>query len=438
MLPPSAPRDSRPDSEIAGSEPGRSKWRSEGPACEVGGRRLRVRVALDACLVASAPGIAGGARGMALSVTVLLSALFAHELGHALSALAFGARATVVLHALGGYTQVEPRLTRRQGIITSLMGPAASLGIGSLLYWAHTWLPGHSWLPTAMHVNLAWGAMHLLPVLPFDGGKILLSTLGVARHGRALWTSGAVAIVLATEALLVAHNALLFFVFGVAALASLGAWTKLRRTEAEQALDLPGRLARARRLLEGGRAAGALELASSVAAQARNNATANEAFHVVAWAELELGQPREARASLSHVVPSYAVDSFCLAATEAALGRCHQAITVLEAARVEGVLGASATKLLIDSYARVGLFDRACAAAKGALRVLDPVDTRRVIAVGFEQNATGPATELAAALFALTRSPEDAAAHASGLARLDDQRRDSGPRDPAALRDSVL
>jgi hypothetical protein len=93
----SAPRDSRPDSQVATSARRHSKGRSEGPSYELGGKRLRVRVALGACLVASAPGIAGGARGMALSVAVLLSALFAHELGHALSALAFGARATVVL-----------------------------------------------------------------------------------------------------------------------------------------------------------------------------------------------------------------------------------------------------------------------------------------------------------------------------------------------------
>jgi hypothetical protein len=147
--------------------------------CECASRSVR------ACLVASAPGIAGGGRGMAISVVVLLSALFAHELGHALGALAFGSRATVVLHALGGYTQVEPRLPRRQEIVTSLMGPVASIALGALLYWAHFWLPGHAWLPTAIRVNLAWGVLHLLPVLPFDGGKILLSTLGVARHGRA-------------------------------------------------------------------------------------------------------------------------------------------------------------------------------------------------------------------------------------------------------------
>jgi Zn-dependent protease len=431
MKRPSAPRVSRPDSKT-GSDSIRSGGRKEGPAYEVGGRRLRVRVALGACLVASAPGIAGGGRGMAISVVVLLSALFAHELGHALGALAFGSRATVVLHALGGYTQVEPRLPRRQEIVTSLMGPVASIALGALLYWAHSWLPGHAWLPTAIRVNLAWGVMHLLPVLPFDGGKILLSTLGVARHGRALWASGALAILIAAEALLVAHSALVFFVFGVAALSSLTAWARLRRTELEAHLELPELLGRARRLLEQGRADGALELANSVAAQAQSNVTANAAWHLAAWAELELGLPREARASLHRVAPRYAVDSFCLAATEAALGRHSHAIAVLEGARVAGALSAPACKLLIDAYAQLGLFARACAVAKDVLDVLDPADTRRVIEAALEHAALPAATELACALFQLTGSAEDL-----DLTRAGEREREAPDRDASSLRDSV-
>jgi Zn-dependent protease len=430
----SAPRDSRPDSQTAARR--RSSGRSEGPGYEFGGRRLRVRVALGACLVASAPGIAGGAGGMALSVAVLLSALFAHELGHALSALAYGARATVVLSALGGHTEIDPRLSRRQELTTSLMGPLASIGIGGFLYWAHTLLPGHSWLPTAMRVNLAWGAMHLLPVLPFDGGKILLSTVGVARHGRVLWASGAIALMIATEALFIAHSALVFFVFGVATLSSLAAWAKLRRTQIEARLQLPERLTRSRLLLRQGKADGALELANSVTALARSNVTSNEAWHLVAWAELELGLGQEARASLQRVVPSYAVDSYCLAATEAALGSSRRAVSVLEGARAEGPLGVGATKLLIDSYARLGLWPRACAVTKEAFGLLDPADIRCVVQVAFVENAIVAATELAAGLFQLTCSVEDAALHAQGLSRL--REREPGPPDTSGLRDSVV
>jgi len=223
---------------------------------------------------------------------------------------------------------------------------------------------------------------------------------------------------------------------GVAALSSLAAWTKLRRTEIEGRLELPERLLRARHLLELGRADGALELASAVALQARSNATANEAWHLAAWAELELGQPREAGSSLQLVVPSHKVDPFCLAATEAALGRSARAVAVLETARVEHGLGAAATKLLIDSYAHLRRFANACAVARDALDVLEPTDTRRVIEAAFAQGAIAPGTELAAALFQRTSTAEDAALHAQGLARLREP--SPGPQDSAALRDSVV
>jgi tetratricopeptide (TPR) repeat protein len=177
-------------------------------------------------------------------------------------------------------------------------------------------------------------------------------------------------------------------------------------------------------------------LANSVTAQARSNATANEAWHLTAWAELELGQAHEARASLQRVVPSYSVDAFCLAAVEAALGRVSRAVALLEGARADAPLGVEATKLLVDSYARLGLFARACTVTKEALGVLDPTDTRRVIEAAYLQNANGPATELAAALALLTGSAEDASLHAQGLARLRD--RDPPPRDSSGLRDSVV
>ncbi len=370
---------------------------------------------------------------MAVSALVILSALFAHELGHALCALAFGSRATIVLHALGGYTQVEPRLPRAQEIITHLMGPIASIALGASLFFAHSWLPSHACLPTAMRVSLAWGVMHLLPVLPFDGGKILLSTLGAARHGRALWVSGAVAVMIAVEGLLVAHSALLFFVFGVAALSSLSAWATVRRTEIERRLELPAQLARGQRLLERGRAEGALELAHDVAARARSNVTANEAFHLAAWAQLELGLPSAARTSLLGVVPSFAVEPFCLAATEAALGRTTQAVTVLEREREEGALSIGATKLLIDCYARLGLLVEACSVAKSAIALLEPADTRRVIAAALEQNAAPSANELAAALFQRTGSAEDAA-----LALKRGHEREPREQDASALGDSVV
>jgi hypothetical protein len=143
--------------------------------------------------------------------------------------------------------------------------------------------------------------------------------------------------------------------------------------------------------------------------------------------------PREARASLQRVAPRYAVDPLCLAATEAALGYHSRAIAVLEAARVADALSAPACKLLIDVYARLGLFARACAVAKEGLHVLDPADTRRVIAAALEHSALPAATELADALFQLTGNVEDADPTRAG-----DPEREALAREAAPLRDSVV
>ena len=95
-------------------------------------------------------------------------------------------------------------------------------------------------------------------------------------------------------------------------------------------------------------------------------------------------------------------------------------------------MSAASSKLLIDCYARLGLLAQACSAAKSAIAVLEPADTRRVIAAALEQDVVLPANELAAALFQVTGSAEDAA-----LALNRERERESREQDASALGDSV-
>src|SRR5450432_2508760 len=114
MQPPSAPPTRRTDNSAAGSGDPLLSPKRIGPSLEFGSaERLRVRVALAFFVLAAAPGIAGGAKRMALCAAIVFSAALAHELGHAVCASACGSRATVVLHALGAHTIVMPRLSRK-------------------------------------------------------------------------------------------------------------------------------------------------------------------------------------------------------------------------------------------------------------------------------------------------------------------------------------
>jgi hypothetical protein len=290
MQPPSDPPTRRIESSAPGSEDILLSARRLGPALDFGcGARLRLRIALAFFLLAAAPGIAGGAPRMALCAAIVFSAALMHELGHALYAALCGSRATVVLHVLGSHTVIEPRLSRGREFISTLVGPLVSIALGLLLFRLHRAFPTHSWLTISTWVNLGWGALNLLPVLPFDGGRAVIALVGDKHRSSALLVSGMFAAVIAIQGLAILHNAPLVFLFGVAAIVSLLRWARERGVEAERALDLPNQLESARRLLADGECERARQLATRVGVRARSNGTANTAWELVAWAELEQG-----------------------------------------------------------------------------------------------------------------------------------------------------
>jgi Zn-dependent protease len=418
MSPPSVTPNQRTPSPSSQAREVLSAPQRLGPALDVGGGRLRVRVGVALFVVAAAPGIAGGAGRMACYAALVFLTLIVHELGHALCALAFGSRALITLHVLGGHTAIEPRLSRGRDVIAMLLGPVASIAFGSLLVAVRSHIPEHQGLDLAAYVSLAWGVVNLLPVLPFDGGRVLLTLVGEKHRSSALLISGALAAVIAVEGLLVLHSPVLIFLFGAAALSSLLGWAKQRRAEIEHHLGLPEQLERARTLLSEAEPERARELATRVGVRAHSNATANSAWELVAWAELDLGSVEDAYSTLSRIRPTASIPCHALAAIEVARGKPRNAITLLESARASGELSVGATKLLIDLYVRAEALDRACDVASGALSVLDAQDTRRVIETAFEANAFAPATTLAGELFAITASPDDAVSQAYGLARL--------------------
>jgi Zn-dependent protease len=395
-----------------------------GPSFAVSlGTRLHVRVALAVLFVAAMPGIAGGPLRMTLYAGSVGLALLVHELGHALCGLCFGSRANIVLHVLGGYTALEPPLSLKRAVLATLAGPLASVSAGLLCCSARMASPGNLVLNLLAWTNLAWGAVNLLPVLPFDGGHALLALVAKNRRALVLQISGTVALTLAFHGLVVLHRAALGFVFAVAAAASFVDWVKQRRVDAELALDLPEQLERAQTLLHSGALEAARQLATRVGVRAHRNSTANSAWELVAWAELKAGDIEQAYGTLGRIQPPLDVPSHVLAAVEAARGNTRHAIGLLQRARSQEAVSVAALKLLIDLYAQSGSFERACEVASASLTMLDVEDTRRVVEAALEANAFSSAAKLAGELFAITLSPDDAVSHAYGLARLGDRTR---------------
>ncbi len=124
------------------------------------------------------PGAYGLPIALALAVSIVL-----HELGHSLTARAFGYRTQdITLSLLGGCASLIA-LPRKawQEFLTALAGPLVSLVVSLVAYLllytpieSH-WLANVLWFVSIMNLTLA--LFNFLPALPMDGGRIFRSAL---------------------------------------------------------------------------------------------------------------------------------------------------------------------------------------------------------------------------------------------------------------------
>lgn len=122
-----------------------------------------------------------------LWVMCVFGSVLFHELGHALTAAAFGYDPHIVLYHFGGYAMFYPDrdLTPLKSLLITLAGPLPQLALGLLAFAAL--LAGNQLaaerldakyaeyleytLMFLIYINVGWSLMNLLPVLPLDGGQ---------------------------------------------------------------------------------------------------------------------------------------------------------------------------------------------------------------------------------------------------------------------------
>ena len=125
------------------------------------------------------------AYGLSFALILALS-IVAHELGHALTARAFGyGTRDITLSLLGGCASLIA-LPRKawQEFLTAIAGPAVSFVISGLSCLVLAFVPMRdAWtanmLVYAMWMNFVLGVFNLLPGFPMDGGRVFRSIASV-------------------------------------------------------------------------------------------------------------------------------------------------------------------------------------------------------------------------------------------------------------------
>jgi hypothetical protein len=111
-------------------------------------------------------------------------------LGHAVVGRILGGTPEIRLEMLGGVTfpQLLQRPKPSRQFLLSLAGPVAGLALGAAAYALTTILPPAPGSPSSLamsffvYTSFVWAAFNLLPILPLDGGQMMLAVLeGVRR-----------------------------------------------------------------------------------------------------------------------------------------------------------------------------------------------------------------------------------------------------------------
>lgn len=385
-----------------------------------------------------------------LFAAVLLVSVLVHELGHAAMASIFGQRPRIILHALGGLTawsNARP-IARKRQIFVSLAGPGAGLLLGAvafgLLQTATPETPLFTLWLFLVIVNVGLSALNLVPVLPFDGGQVLVATLGPRRRSVALGLSLLFGLALAVAFLRIGWVLAALVIASSAVMSFFGAHR--RELSAPSPTALKTALEHARRSLSEDAYDQASAIARAVVDAAPEPSIRRSALEVAAWAALLGGDSKGALETL-RMVPapeSDRVEPYLAGAVLEANGRYERAIAALERARAAGDERPELAGLLVRALLGAGRFDRAADLTGEILDEVDDAEARRVASEAHAGAASGPAARLFARLFERTGRPADALSAARGFARaggadeaLEWLRRavDAGLPDPASVLD---
>jgi Zn-dependent protease len=251
---------------------------------------------------------------LAIWMVVLFVSILAHELGHAFAMRGYGRQPSIELWGLGGLTHWGdgPAVTPGKDIVVSLSGPAAGLSLGALLFALTRVAPPaegslvEEAVRQALWVNIGWGLVNLVPILPLDGGHVLRSVASWWAGARGRKIAHGVSLLLAVAIVLWAVQQRQLWIAFLAAwcaaisykgLASEGEVTEPGDAEPKLEADVEQCTRDVWQLLAAGRAEEGVRAAEKLLARLGADATdsaRSQLLEVLAWARLETGDERGA------------------------------------------------------------------------------------------------------------------------------------------------
>jgi len=291
-----------------------------------------------------------GWAGLVIWIAIVFQGILMHELGHALAGRAFGRQPRIELIALGGVTWWEQRepMSPGRSLLVSAAGPVVGIFIGSLslVLMDALRVPDPSLARYAfrslVYVNLGWGLLNLLPVLPLDGGNIVASVMELVAPTRgrllACYVSfGIIGLLFALTVTLRQYPAtILLFLLAFSTYQAFRIERQRSGLKPSDGAPPQNLVQQAFDALERGDGQALIRAASELIASAESTEQLDEAFHLLAWGRLINGEPREAQQALTSMSGERTADPALGGAVLVELGQPADAVPLLEEARGRG------------------------------------------------------------------------------------------------------